>query len=282
MFGSLMGPTAEAQPADLESKWNATLKDPKVQAMLLAAGQQLMMPRWTAGSALPDAMGAAGRTASGIEEQEYARRVAEQQRQDKLNMNEADNKAALERTRIAADNRAEVANIRGEYGMAIQNSKDAARRELVSAKKTPDEEKFWQSIYKSTLDDIIGNRGTPAEREARAQEAATNALVARRTRFGPSGSGQGPIAGEIPSANPAGGQGQQGLPGAGTPGKFTSKNMAPSGEVKISTTEALKKLKDTGALDRLLAAPDAFERLSPLVSDPEYLRKYLDLMRKGR
>lgn len=283
MFGGLMGPsgpTADAQPADLESKWLQTLQSPETQRMLLTFGTQLMAPRWSGASALPDAINAVGRNEAALEKEDYNREKAETDRQTKIDINNADNTAAMARTRVAADNRAEVANIRGEYGLQIQNSRENFRRELLTAKKTPDEERFWQNVYLEKEKDILSNRGTPEQRQRAAQQAADDALSARRLRFGSAGQpGQG-NAGQIISTNPAAPSGQQGQAKPGEAGKITSTN--PSGQQKYSTSDALKRLKEQGALDALLAQPDAYEQLAPIVTDPDYLRKYLELIKKGK
>ena len=306
-LGALFSPTQPTAPAagdpEMERRtngWKQALSDPKLQAGLLNFGVQLMTPRWSAGSALPDALSAGFKTIATEEADQYAKAQREQDRKDKQDQAAADRANRLQIAKIGSDSRAEVANIRTQAMLEAAN----IRSRLLGGRSKP-EETFWQNIYARTKSDIdtanrdallLGRKIVPPEEiDRRAKEAADMALTHRRAlgmpQFGPDGSPmpetpQGsPVPGEKTRQNPAPAAPPVGTPGAPQAPKITSGNTPPNVQTKppgspLSSEEFITKL-DTelgpDAIAGIFNDEARYQRVRKVVADPQRL----DMMRRA-
>lgn len=192
-LGGLLGTpesTGDSQQASLAEGWKQVLSNPTTQAALLNFGGQLLKPRWNPGSALPDAMGAAGQTVAVNEAEDYKRAEAQRDNSRQQDNAAANRKNQLDIATLNADQRATAAELRAST--AIKQAD--IRAQLNSVYRTPEEDKFADGIYRQTkaeLDKAAENAAllklpalSPVEIDKRAREAANLAVTGRRVQFG--------------------------------------------------------------------------------------------------
>ena len=120
-LGSLFSPQPQVQAApnpELKSQWDGWLSDPANKAGLLSFGLQAMAGGWGNGTQqLSAALGAGAESAGGMQKMQFDKELEERRnnesRADKeasrslqRELNDADNKAAMERTKAAKEGRA--------------------------------------------------------------------------------------------------------------------------------------------------------------------------------
>ena len=278
LFGGMPSQGASSEPS-LQDQWSTMLKRPDVQAGLLNFGIELMKPRWTAGSALPDALAAGARGVAGVQEEQFNREQREQQSAEALAEREADRANRTQIAKISADSRAEVAGLRN----AAMLEGIRTRHELANTGFNPQENSRFNTLVRQYVElrkNDLTKLGQPVDEAKVLQEAAAQArAIVLGERVG-TGGGQGAGAGDFTSANPAAGGGPVGSPRPGAASNSTSANPSntqnappPSSSPKPSTEAVINRLKELG---RWNGRPsDAqLQYLRSIVSDPQALNAY--------
>lgn len=273
MLGEMMAGLTGANQQDLEAQWSATLKDPAFQAGLLNFGVELMKPRWSGASALPDALSAGARGYAGVQEEQHNREQTERTRQDKLSEAEANRANRVETARIAADSRAEVQGMRNYAMLENTRAKHELKNQLTSG-LTPQENARYRELVKTYRDsrmNDISRLGQPIDEAKLTQEAsdhAWNIIMGQRVR----GMG-GPNGGDIPSANSANPSGSVSPGGPPRGANNSSANNASSVSAhKPTTAQVIERLKARGLWTN---HPQQIQQLMEHVSDPDVLRSFL-------
>lgn len=193
--------------------WSSKLQDPIVRSAMLSMGLQLMTGGWGNGTqqlAAGIGAGAAGAegTAKALQAQAKDERDHEWEveKHGASQANQAANRKQSEtNARIAADSRAEVANIRGEFSMQ--------RAALAAGAKNNNETKQWQADRDAYLKQARSNINnmTKDEKEliSSADEYATSKMHARRLEAPNGGGAAGPSAAGGGNGNSAGESGQR-------------------------------------------------------------------------
>jgi len=276
MLGEMMQGLPQAGEPDLETQWVQTLKKPEIQAAMINFGVELMKPRWTSGSALPDALSAGARGYAGVQEEEFNRKKQEEAVTRSESEKAADRNTRLETARIGADSRAEVASLRTAgmlEGIRARNELKGGPQGGEEAKLYSDALKAARAEFKSQNEtaDLFGRQKiSDQEIERRAAERAQDAVTRRRL----SRDGAPAIPGDNPSANSATEGGPVGQPGAtGTPKNTSANPSSPAN--KPSASEAISRLQRAG---RWTGSPAQIEALRPHVLDPGAL----DVMVKSK
>ena len=286
--GELQPAPPGTPPEQLTAQWGDFLKNPKTQAALLNFGLEMMKPRWQAGSALPDALGAAVKTYGGAEEEERAQAEARRKEGIALGERAADRSSRLEAARIGADSRADVANIRSQAMLdAVQLRQslrpgveqklfDQARREFISG---------FKRTWDGNLSNLTKQYPSPEEIARQADEFAMSRVRGLNlgTLFGP-GAGGPEINQADTRLNPPPLEGPVGQPGPEKAPKPTSINT-PKPTGGLTSREALRKLEielgqqhGSQAMAKraeILSNPTYIAALRARVSDPEELDRLL-------
>lgn len=271
-IGSLMGglPTSDTQPASLEDQWSQALKRPEIQAGLLNFGIELMKPRWSGASALPDALSAGARGYAGVQEEDYKR----QQQQAEISRGQAEKQAdrdtRLDSARIMADSRAEVQGLRNEAMLQGIQMRGQIKNQLTNLGMTPAELKIYDAEKKRYYDLLKNDLTTLAEAKDPAKIEAEADAVARARVTALRAQGLDGGAGGITSGNSQNAPAPMGgTPGAA--GQKTSANTSTSPKLP-SAQQAIENLKRAG---RWPLRAEELQYLRTKVSDPEYLENYM-------
>lgn len=287
MLEGLFSGLQDANQPSLQDQWSQALRRPEIQAGLLNFGIELMKPRWTAGSALPDALAAGARGYAGVQEEEYNRQRQDEQIARSQEEKSADRSNRMEIAKLNADSRAEVQGLRNEAMLRGIET----RHQLKIPPQGQAELKIYQDALKAaraefkTLNESSTLLGTPsisdADIEARAAARAQDAVTRYRLNANPSGGGSVPEAGMPPntSTNSAKPSGQQGEARPSDAAKNTSKNTqsAPPTSGKKSFAEFKAYLESTGRWTPALEAN--LDQIKPYVSDPDAVDGYKTLKR---
>lgn len=271
MFDELAGlfqpqQVAPAQPdPGLKAEWDGFLSNPKNRAGLLSFGLGLMTPTW--GNSFANALGAGAEAYGAVEKEQQAeairqenagRATSEKQKDRDLQreLNDADNKAALERTKYSSD--AATNRAAGRYSRGAQ-----AIFDRIYAKTAADIRKAQSDILRPGYDPDAPPL-TEDEIAAQAAAAAAKAADAHEARFGTgktAGSGSaapddgGASNSQISPGTDGGGDSApagEGAPAAnvGAANNSTSSQGAPSIDDFVRNTDPKK-------VDALLAHPEA-------------------------
>lgn len=268
MFGQLMSGMRNEGDPDLETQWSQALKRPDIQAGLLNFGIELMKPRWSGASALPDALAAGARGVGGVQEEEYNRQRTAEKEALAQSEKAADRENRLETARIGADSRAEVANIRTAGMLEGIRTRDELKNRVTGA-FTPEERKEIKDRVKTLVElrkNDFTKLGQPVDEIALEKHFTTqieNDVIARRARMTFGGNAN---AGDNPSANPPTGGGPVGQPGAAPASKNPSANPSPSAATKPTVQRVISSLESKGWWT---GSPAQIEAWRALVSDPE-------------
>ena len=271
MFDELAGlfqpqQAAPAQPdPGLKAEWDGFLSNPKNRAGLLSFGLGLMTPTW--GNSFANALGAGAEAYGAVEKEQQAeairqenagRSVSEKQKDRDLQreLNDADNKAALERTKYSADAATSRAGMKGaSYSKGAQSLFNRTYAETVKSLKNPN---ILAPGYDPDAPPL-----TEEEIDMQATAAASRAADAFEHRFGTGtgstgGAGTGGGGASNSQISPGTGAGGDSAPaGEGAPAanvgagnNSTSSQGAPSIDDFVKNTDPKK-------VDALLAHPEA-------------------------
>lgn len=295
-LGGLQPAPAGTRPEELTQQWGSFLQNPKMQAALLAAGVELMKPRWSGASALPDAIGAAGRTVAASEEDDRTRLENERKLQIGLSEKDADRDTKLTVAGIGAQSREEVAQLRA--AAMLENTR--TRGQL----KGPVTEKLRQAYINqyikvqeakaNSLPELGKARPSPEQVLQDAARWADEEL--RKSGIGQLFDGpwttEGPDAGDKSSANRPRASGEGGSIGdtkrrsegplRGSKAPDTKAGLHTSRDV-INRFMAAQPGNAQAKLERLkevFANPAALADFQKQVKDPDKLRETIDLMLK--
>ena len=268
MIGDLMGGMPREGEQPLESQWGEVLKRPEIQAGLLNFGIELMKPRWTSASALPDALSAGARGYAGVQQEEYNRQQEVAQQERAAGEKAADRENRMQIAELGADSRAEVQGLRNTAMMEGINARAGLKKELQGG-FTPQENSRYNTLVKAFLDgrkNDLTRMGEAIDEKKLTEEAAATArsiVIGERV--------QGGGGGDIPSANgpPAGGTPPPvGQPGATQTPKITSANPSNTPPDMPTAADAIAKLKAAG---KWPLPPAGLEWLKTRVKDPAVL-----------
>jgi len=292
-LGGFMGAPAATQPKPEEVEqragaWKSFLTNPATQAALLNFGTALMTPRWTPGSALPDALNAGARTLSTIEDEEYKRNKVEEDKAFRSSEAAANRSNQMKIAQLGADSRSEVAQIR----MAGMLDAANVRAAVQGRPKTAQDIQFYQRNYLDEMKKLKeANENnkflqrpvmTDQEMIDKANLRAEQALSHWRANFG-SVPGAVPDAGAIPgektSIKPGAAAPPVGPGGAPQAPKSTSINQTP--QTGITSADALKRFQPAD-LERIIKDPRAIEILKSRVSDPDALEAEIQMLKSRK
>lgn len=278
MIGEMMNGMPRQGEPDLETQWSQTLKKPEIQAALLNFGVELMKPRWSSASALPDALSAGARGFAGVQEEQFNRQQQEAAVARAQSEKSADRDTRLEAARLAADSRAEVANIRTAGMLEGIRSREELKRSLTGG-FTPQENARYNTLVRMMSDqrkNDLTRMGQPVDEKKLAEEvAATARNIVLGERVGALGGTGG---GNIPSANSSNGGAPVGPPGAAPAAKIPSANSSSTTPAKPTVKDVIRKLESAG---RWTGSAAQIQAWKALVSDPENFDKLTMPQRGG-
>jgi hypothetical protein len=272
MFDELAGlfqpqQAAPAQPdPGLKAEWDGFLSNPKNRAGLLSFGLGLMTPTW--GNSFANALGAGAEAYGAVEKEQQAeairqenagRSVSEKQKDRDLQreLNDADNKAALERTKYSSDAATSRAGMRGaSYSKGAQSLFNRTYAETVKSLKNPN---ILANGYDPDAPPL-----TEEEIDMQATAAASRAADAFEHRFGTGtgstgGAGTGGGGASNSQISPGTGAGGDSAPtGKGAPAANVGagNNSTSSQGATISADDIVTRMKPE-TLDAVLAKPNA-------------------------
>lgn len=237
-------PTAQtdpALPAQAQGGWSGVLSDPRARSALISAGLQMMTGGWGNGvQQLGSALGAGAQGYAGMDKMLYDRAQADKELAQKASEGAAQRAQSETNTRIAADSRNEVAQLRTEAML------ERTRMNL-SAKATPSEALKYRQEARKVYEGNILNMSKPQEaREAEIEDLASRMYDADRAR----GVGGG-------AATSTGGPSGAGPQGQGGTGPATQAPKATSTGEKGPTLDQLMADKTNGPrVQELLSTPE--------------------------
>lgn len=282
-------------PEAIQSAWKGFLSDPRTQGMMMAAAIEMMKPRWTPGSAIPDALSAGIRAGGAYDENLQTQQETQRVEGVKSREKQLDRDALMDRTEASIAGREDVANIRARS--ALEGIE--LRSRIREAKMTQNEQFKFSSAVARAKDQLVAenilsqNPLSEQQMENLAQQRVFERLQlwADPGRKSPGGAGMGgPNAGGNISGNPAPGAGRRGRQGAG---ELPSAALGANGRTTDSPppaqtpTAPKKSLADVkramdaampGQFDEMLKDPAGIAALKKRVSNPASV----DAMVRGR
>lgn len=258
-LGELMQPGGAPGYEPAAGSWSDLVKDPIARSTLLGFGLQMMTGGWGNGTQqLAAGLGAGATSGAATSEAMRSQMEADDKSAEAAANHAADRQNRLDAAKIAADSRAEVANIRTQGALE--------RAALTSAAKSPNEAKFLADAMNKYMskekENQLISRKSDQQIEAEASQYAQNQLAIIRASGKPVAD---PGAG-VPSNSPkpagvgmGGADGQ--TPAKGTPGNTTAQNST---------------------LDQMLADPVHGAKLAEDLKTPEGRQRLMSAGTRGK